>query len=101
MARPNARARGYSSAWDKARAGFLRSHPNCARCPAPASVVHHRRPHRGNQVLFWDRTNWEALCKPCHDGPAQREEQRGYFERLGLDGLPNDPRHPFNRPDAD
>jgi len=33
----------------------------------PATVVDHIIPHRGDQKLFWDQTNWEALCKECHD----------------------------------
>ena len=24
-------------------------------------------PHRGDQNLFWDEDNWQALCKSCHD----------------------------------
>lgn len=97
MPRLTARARGYDSRWDKARAGFLRSHPRCARCGAPSSVVHHRKPHRGNQALFWDRANWQPVCQPCHDGPCQFEERHGYGNQLGADGLPADPNHPFNR----
>ena len=32
-----------------------------------ATVVDHITPHQGNQNLFWDTNNWQALCKPCHD----------------------------------
>ena len=47
-------------------------HPLCAFCQAegkvvPATVVDHIIPHRGDQRLFWDQTNWESLCKGCHD----------------------------------
>jgi hypothetical protein len=27
--------------------------------------------------LFWDVTNWQALCKPHHDATKQAEETRG------------------------
>ena len=51
---------------------FLKQHPLCAFCQAegkivPATVVDHIIPHRGDQRLFWDQTNWESLCKECHD----------------------------------
>lgn len=74
--RPNARARGYSSAWEKARTGFLAKHPRCARCGSPATVVNHRIPHRGDRKLFWDRNNWEPVCAACHNGPIQSEERQ-------------------------
>lgn len=32
-----------------------------------ATVVDHVVPHRGEELLFWDRSNWRALCKRCHD----------------------------------
>jgi 5-methylcytosine-specific restriction enzyme A len=73
--RPTARERGYDSAWDKARKAFLAKHPVCP-CGAPSTVVHHNTPHRGDKAIFWDRTNWEPACKPCHDGPLQSKERR-------------------------
>ncbi|MRW85402.1 HNH endonuclease [Pseudoduganella sp. FT26W] len=73
--------RGYGYKWQQARAGYLRSHPLCVYCErqgrtTEATVVDHRIPHRGDQALFWDKANWQALCKPCHDGQKQREEAR-------------------------
>ena len=70
--RGGADARGYDARWRKARALFLKRHPLCAFCQAegkvvPATVVDHIIPHRGDQRLFWDQTNWEPLCKGCHD----------------------------------
>jgi 5-methylcytosine-specific restriction protein A len=77
QARPTARQRGYDSKWEQARAAYLASHRTCVRCGAPATIVNHRIAHKGDMKLFWDRKNWEAVCKPCHDGPIQREEARG------------------------
>ena len=74
--RPTAAQRGYNSKWRKARAEFLHWHPYCAMCGAVATVVDHIKPHRGDDLLFWDRTNWQALCKQCHDGEKQRSENR-------------------------
>lgn len=71
--------RGYSKRWSKARATYLASHPLCAEClkqdrPVPATVVDHIVPHKGNQSLFWDETNWQPLCKPCHDRKTATED---------------------------
>lgn len=76
--RPSARQRGYDSKWDKARAEYLASHPRCVMpgCNAPAAVVDHRTPHRGDKKLFWSRSNWQALCTPCHSGRKQSQERR-------------------------
>jgi len=74
--RPTARERGYGSKWEQARADFLAAHPTCNRCGAPSTVVNHVIPHKGDMKLFWRRSNWEAVCKPCHDGPIQSQERR-------------------------
>lgn len=74
--RPTARQRGYDSKWDQARKAFIAKHPDCSRCGAPATVVHHSTPHRGDKSLFWDRSNWVPACQPCHDGPMQSQEKR-------------------------
>lgn len=74
--RPSARARGYDGEWQRERAAYLRLNPVCRRCPAPATVVDHIQPHKGNKALFWNRANWQPLCKPCHDRAKQSEEKR-------------------------
>lgn len=38
-------------------------------------VADHKKPHRGSATLFWDESNVQTLCKPCHDGAKQRLEQ--------------------------
>ncbi len=78
--RKSARERGYTWQWEKARAAFLAIHPLCVLCEAlgvvtPATVVDHIRPHRGDRNLFWLVSNWQALCKACHD--AKRGEEKG------------------------
>jgi 5-methylcytosine-specific restriction endonuclease McrA len=70
--RPNANARGYTYQWSKAAKAFLALYPLCAECmrhciTAAATVVDHIIPHRGDKKLFWSRSNWQSLCKPCHD----------------------------------
>ena len=70
--RPSARERGYDHKWQQARTTYLVSHRFCAFCNALSTVVDHRTPHRGNQALFWDQGNWQALCIPCHNRVKQR-----------------------------
>lgn len=73
--RPNARDRGYTGEWDKARSGFLTRHPRCVMCAATARVVDHIKPHRGDTKLFWDRSNWQSLCFTCHNSRKQSMER--------------------------
>ena len=47
------------------------------KAPAPNSpVVHHKVPHKGDERLFFDIENLEAVSKSWHDADAQREEKR-------------------------
>ncbi|MBM1688832.1 HNH endonuclease [Sulfitobacter geojensis] len=75
--RPTAAQRGYNNAWRKARDAFLKINDRCAwpRCGALATVVDHIVAHRGDKVRFWDRSNWQPLCKPCHDRRKQKQER--------------------------
>ena len=75
--------RGYDRRWRKARDAWLREHPLCgdrdggqsrehSACAregrvTAAAVVDHVVPHRGDDARFWDRGNWQALCRACHD----------------------------------
>ena len=68
----SAGSRGYGRAWQKARREYLNAHPLCVECMREgryqkATVVDHIIPHRGDERLFWDRSNWQALCKAHHD----------------------------------
>lgn len=74
-ARGTAAQRGYDGRWQKARQWFLRRHPVCARCGQPATVVDHIKPHRGDKELFWDTSNWQPLCKRCHDKKTASEDR--------------------------
>ncbi len=70
--RGNANQRGYNYKWRKVRLSYLRDNPLCIYCRnkglyTPATVIDHIKPHKGNQTLFWDRNNWQPLCKKCHD----------------------------------
>ncbi len=78
--RSNAAERGYDSKWRTARNRFLKANPLCGKCKeqdklTKATVVDHIKPHRGDKVLFWDESNWQALCKSCHDTKTMTEDR--------------------------
>lgn len=70
----------YGARWRQARAQFLREHPlcECSECRGrrvtASTVVDHIVPHRGDPLLFWDTTNWQAMAKTCHDRKTARED---------------------------
>lgn len=84
---PDATVRGWykSARWQQLRLEVLtRDLYTCqhtgvlltGKAPAPDSpVVHHKVPHKGNEHLFWDINNLEAVSKAYHDSEAQREER--------------------------
>jgi 5-methylcytosine-specific restriction protein A len=82
--RVSARERGYTTAWDKARAGFLAKHTRC-ECPAhrgkpdapPSDTLDHIIPHKGDKTLFWDRKNWQAMAASCHSTKTGRYDRPG------------------------
>jgi 5-methylcytosine-specific restriction endonuclease McrA len=85
--RGTAHQRGYDSRWSKARLLFLDIHPLCTQCTSAglivgATVVDHIIPHKGDKKLFWSQSNWQALCKPCHDIKTATEDRGSWsFER--------------------
>jgi len=93
----------YGRRWKKCRKIFLQANPLCSRCYkigklVEASIVDHIIPHKGDEQLFWDQSNWQALCKPCHDGHKKRFETSGRIAGCNQSGIPTDPRHHWNRP---
>jgi len=73
-ARLNSTQRGYGSRWQRARLDYLAANPWCRSCNVPATVVDHVKPHKGDRRLFWDRDNWQPLCKRCHDRKTATED---------------------------
>jgi 5-methylcytosine-specific restriction protein A len=70
-----ARALYKSTRWRVERMQFLAEHPlcECDECQGgklrvtAAEVVNHRRPHRGDETLFWDQANWQAMSAAHHN----------------------------------
>lgn len=59
--------------WKRGRAEFLEENPVCAVCGRPAEIVDHIVPHRGSELLFFERDNWQPLCRSCHGAKTMRE----------------------------
>ena len=92
--RETASQRGYNSRWQKARLTFLARHPLCAECErqgkvTAATVVDHVIPHKGDQRLFWDTSNWQAMCKTCHDVKTATEDGGFGNWNRSIDGTVN------------
>jgi 5-methylcytosine-specific restriction protein A len=90
-----------SKAWKGRRVAQLSAYPLCAFCErmgkfVSATVADHIEPHKGDDVLFFEG-ELQSLCKACHDGAKQREENAGFSSAVDVDGYPIDPRHPSNR----
>ena len=88
--------------WRKARARFLALNPLCVLClqsgwDTPATVVDHMRPHNGDDRLFWDEGNWQALCPSCHSGVKRIQEHHGHSQACDIDGLPLDREHRWSK----
>ncbi len=89
--------------WKRRRAAFLALNPLCRFCEATsrvtlATIVDHIRPHKGDEALFFDETNWQSMCKPCHDGAKAELERTGALRGCDVHGRPLDPNHPWNLP---
>lgn len=72
--------RGYGAKWQRERKKFLESNPFCVKCYEEghitmATVVDHIIPHRGDQKLFWDRSNWQPLCEHHHNVKTMTEDR--------------------------
>lgn len=84
--RESAHERGYTSKWRRLSTLYLKSNPLCVECKrhgklTPATVVDHITPHRGDPQLMWSESNWQSLCKRCHDrktGKYDRTPTYGY-----------------------
>lgn len=96
--RESASRRGYGRKWQRAREQYLKENPLCVEHKkrgrvVPATIVDHIVPHRMDMKLFWRRSNWQALCKQCHDSHKQRLEKSGTAVGCTEDGLPLDSAH--------
>lgn len=82
----------HSPGYRRRRALFLMHNPLCSMCarPTPATVLDHIIPHKGDERLFLDESNWQALCADCHDAIKQAQEHVSHYTTKGDDGWPID-----------
>lgn len=92
----------YNSAlWKRLRLAQLTRDPICVYCERQgrieiATVVDHIKPHKGDEILFYNPSNLQSLCKQHHDSTKALEESRGVVVGSALDGCPLDPNHHWN-----
>jgi 5-methylcytosine-specific restriction protein A len=75
--RPSASARGYDSKWARESSAFLALQGNavCAcGCGQIADMVDHKKAHKGDMRLFWDRSNWQPMKRSCNSRKAAKSE---------------------------
>lgn len=84
--RRSAHERGYTTAWAKESKAYLRENPLCVRCKANGKVklaqcTDHVKPAKYFRELFWDRSNWQALCTQCNTIKSFEDERKyGHME---------------------
>ena len=81
MARPDFRARGYSTEWTQLAARFLDASPWCWGCASigvqtRATVLDHVVPVTDAPERLLDPENAQPLCKHCHDVVKRELERR-------------------------
>lgn len=73
--------------WRTESAAFRAEHPLCC-CELhhgrpgspPSQVVDHVIPHRGDRTLFYERSNWCAKAKACHDSKSMRLDRGDAYD---------------------
>ncbi len=73
------RAKPYNNArWRRERLVFLKENPLCVLrlegCTTYADTVDHIRAHKGDERLFWLKSNWQPSCANCNRRKALAEE---------------------------
>lgn len=87
--------------WKKLRRQQLSSQPLCKYCEMQgrveaATVADHIKPHKGDEILFYNPSNLQSMCKEHHDSTKQREENSGTMIGSDAKGYPIDPNHHWN-----
>jgi 5-methylcytosine-specific restriction protein A len=80
--RPSASARGYDVKWRRNSARFLKAHPVCVDCGAPATDADHDPVTRVELVRRGDPhpDAWHHLvarCHPCHSRKTATRDRAG------------------------
>lgn len=91
--RKTSRERGYDWQWQQAADAWKKENPLCAECLrherlTPVYAVDHIKPHRGDKELFWDRSQWQSLCRSCHSIKTRMEANLDKYTRTVVCGPP-------------
>lgn len=72
--------------WRNERLSFIQDNPLCVECKAmniikPSVVVDHINNvssynEQDRESAFWNRNNWQALCKHHHDSKSGKERHK-------------------------
>jgi 5-methylcytosine-specific restriction protein A len=87
--RGTAAQRGYGARWQRESKAFLAEpgHERCAcGCGRLADMVDHIRAPKGDQALFWMRSNWQPFARICNTRKAITTE--GGFGRSTRSAAP-------------
>lgn len=79
--RPSSVERGYDSRWHKFAKNFLKDHPVCAMCGAPAQCVDHKDIPADVMMSVYgefdlDPVHYQALCSRCNTIKGRYEDKR-------------------------
>lgn len=87
--------------WKKLRLNQLSIMPICTYCDQQgrvelARVVDHIKPHKGDEILFYNPKNLQSMCFAHHNSTKAREENSDTVLGCDTDGIPLDPNHHWN-----
>ena len=87
--------------WKALRLQQLTKQPLCGYCEqqgrvTQANIVDHIKPHKGDEILFYNPSNLQSMCKQHHDSTKAREENKGVTLGGDAQGIPLDPHHHWN-----
>ena len=78
--RPSAAKRGYDWTWRTYARNFLKEHPVCEICGAPATCVDHKDMTADMMMDVWGRfdmapSHYQALCSSCNTRKGRHEDK--------------------------
>lgn len=89
--RESSNDRGYNYKWRVFSQNYLKQHPTCAICGAPATVTDHRDTPAAIMLDLYGRfdldpLHYQALCTSCNTRKAKEDQQKveQYFVRKEL-----------------
>lgn len=76
-----------TSRWRIESREHLAANPNCVElgCTTMPTVVDHIVAHRGDETLFWQKSNWDSMCFDHHQSKTARETRERVRLKNALD----------------